>query len=71
MSCNNWCNQRNFKKRLYNELDLHSLGTRRCRSKLMFFNKTVDGLLPEYLYSYLNFPFQDNIKSIPSRTESF
>ena len=69
------------RERLYNELGLHSLFTRRWRSKLIFFYKIVNGLLPEYLYSYLNFPSQDNyslrsastsvIKSIPSRTKSF
>ena len=66
------------RERLYNELGLHSLITRRWRSKLIFFYKIVNGLLPEYLHSYLNFPSQDNyslrsastsvIKSIPSRT---
>ena len=69
------------RERLYNELGLHSLITRRRRSKLIFFYKIVNGLLPEYRYSYLNFPSQDNyslrsastsvIKSIPSRIKSF
>ena len=67
------------RERLYNELGLHSLITRRWRSKLIFFYTIVNGLLSEYLYSYLNFPSHDNysqrsasvIKSIPSRTKSF
>ena len=68
------------RERLYNELGLPSLSTRRWRSKLIFFHKIVKGLLPEYLHSNLNFPSQDNchlrsmsasiIKSIPSRTKS-
>ena len=66
---------------LYNELGLHLLSTRHWQSKLIFFYKIVNGLLPEYLYSYLNFPSQDNyslrsalasiVKSIPLRTKSF
>ena len=68
-------------ERLYNELGLHSLITRRWRSRLIFFYKIVNGLLPGYLYSYLNFPSQGNyrlrsvstsvIKYIPSRAKSF
>ena len=38
------------RERLYNKLGLHSLITRRWRSKLIFFYKIVNGLLPEYLY---------------------
>ena len=70
-----------LRERLYNELGLHSLSTRRWRSKLIFFYKILNGLLPEYLHSYLNFSSEDNyslrsasastIKSIPSRTKSF
>ena len=66
---------------LYNELGLHSLITRSWRSKLIFFYKIVNGLLLEYLYSYFNFPSQDNyslisasasiIKIIPSRIKYF
>ena len=48
-----------LRERLYNELELHSLSTRRWRSKLIFFYKIVNSLLPEYVYSYLNFPSQD------------
>ena len=40
------------RERLYNELGLHLLITRRWGSNLIFFYKTVNGLLPEYLYSY-------------------
>ena len=68
-----------LRERLYNELGLHSLSTRRWRSKLIFFYKILNGLLPEYLHSYLNLSSQDNyslrsasaftIKSIPLRTK--
>ena len=53
---------------------------RRWCSKLTFFYKIVNGLLPEYLYSYLKFPSQENfslrsasttkINPIPSRTKT-
>ena len=76
MPCNNWCS-----KRFYNELGLYSLSSRSWRSKLIFFHKIVNGLLPEYLHAYLSFPSQGNyslrsasasiIKSMPSRTKSF
>ena len=81
MSCNNWCNKGTSRERIYKELGLHLLGTRRWQSKLIFFYKIVTGLLPEYLHSNLNFSPQDNyslrsasasiIKSIPSRAKSF
>ena len=48
------------KERLYDELDLYSLAKRRWRSKLFFFYKIINGMLPDYLYSYLEFPSQDN-----------
>ena len=35
----------------YDELGLHSLVKRRWRNKLVFFYKTVNRLLPDYLYS--------------------
>ena len=47
----------------------------------MFFYKIINGMLPDYLYSYLEFPSQDNcplrsasktiIHPIPSRTKTF
>ena len=53
----------------------------RWRSKLTFFYKIANGLLPEYLYSYLIFPSQENytlrsalttkINPIPSRSKTF
>ena len=43
------------REKLYEELGLHSLVERRRRNKLIFFYKIVNGLLPDYLYSYLNF----------------
>ena len=43
------------REKLYEALGLHSLVERRRRNKLIFFYKTVNGLLPDYLYSYLNF----------------
>ena len=69
------------RERLSNELGLHSPSTGRWGRKLIFFYKIVNGLLPEYLHSYLKFSSQDNyslrsasapiVKSIPSRTKSF
>ena len=40
------------RQKIYNKLRLHTLIERRCRSKLTFFYKIVNGLLPEYRYSY-------------------
>ena len=67
--------------KLYDELGLHSLIKRRWCNKLIFFYKIVNGLLPGYLYSYLDFPSQINyslrsvsasvIKPSLSRTKSF
>ena len=48
------------REKLYEELGLHSLVERRRYNKLIFFYKTVNGLLPDYLYSYLNFASQQN-----------
>ena len=42
--------------KLYDELSLHPLIKRCWCNKLIFFYKIVDGLLPGYLYSYLDFP---------------
>ena len=47
------------RERLYNELGLHSLIERCWRSKLIFFYKIMKGLLPEYLFSYLDFSTQE------------
>ena len=44
----------------YDELGLHSLIKRRWCNKLIFFYKIVNGLLPDYLYSCLDFPSQIN-----------
>ena len=67
--------------KLYDELGLHSLIKRRWCNKLIFFYKIVNGLLPDYLYSCLDFPSQINyslrsvstsvIKPPMSRTKSF
>ena len=43
------------REKCYEELGLRSLVERRRGSKLIFFYKIVNGLLPDYLYSYLNF----------------
>ena len=69
------------RERLYDELDLHSLVKRRWRNKLVFFYKIVNRLLPDYLYSYLDFPSQESyllrsssasiIRPLPTRTKSF
>ena len=62
-------------------MGLYSLAKRRWRSKLIFFYKIINGMLPDYLYSYLEFPSQDNyplrsaskiiIRPIPTRTKTF
>ena len=67
--------------KLYDELGLHSLIKRRWYNKLIFFYKIVNGLLPEDLYSCLDFPSQKNyslrstsasvIKPSSSRIKSF
>ena len=69
------------RQKMYNELGLHTLIERRWHTKLTFFYKIVNGLLPEYLYSYLKFPSQENyplrsalitkIKPISSRSKAF
>ena len=46
--------------KLYDELGLHTLIKRRWCNKLIFFYEIVNGLLPGYLYSYLDFPSQIN-----------
>ena len=38
------------RQKIYDKLGLHTLIERRWRTKLTFFYKTVNGLLPEYLY---------------------
>ena len=58
---------------------MYSLAKRRWRSKLIFFYKIINGMLPDYLYSYLEFPSEDNyllrsaskiiIRPIPTRTK--
>ena len=65
----------------YDELGLHSLVKRHWRNKLVFFYKTVNRLLPDYLYSYVHFPSQEGyllrsssasiIRPLPMRTKSF
>ena len=66
---------------MFDELGLHTLIERKWRSKLTFFYKIVNGLLPEYLYSYLKFSLQENyplrsasttkINPIPSKSKNF
>ena len=68
-------------ERLYDELRLHPLVKRCWRNRLVFFHKIVDRLLPDYLYSYLDFPSQESyllrssspciIRPLPTRTKSF
>ena len=48
------------REKLYEEFGLHSLVERHRRNKLIFFYKIVNGLLPDYLYSYPNFASQQN-----------
>ena len=52
--------QGSSKDRLYDESGLYSLTNRRWKSKLIFFYKIVNGMLPNYLYSFLDFPSQEN-----------
>ena len=69
------------RQKIYDELGLHALIERRCRSKLTFFYKIANGLLPKYLCLYLKFPSQENyplrsalttkINPIPSRSKTF
>ena len=69
------------REKLYKELGLHSLVERRRPNKLISFYKIVNGLLLDYLYSYLNFASQQNhplrsakaskIMPILTRTKSF
>ena len=69
------------REKIYDELGLHSLAKRRWRSKLIFFYKILNHLLPDYLYSYMDFYSQENyylrsastcaIRPFPSRTKSF
>ena len=68
-------------ERLYDELGLHSLVKRRWRYELIFFYKIVNRSLPDYLYTFLDFPSQENyllrsssasiIRPLPTRTKSF
>ena len=68
-------------ERLYDEIGLHSLVKRRWRNKLVFLYKIVNCLLPNYLYSYLDFPTQESyllrsssafiIRPPPTRTQFF
>ena len=69
------------RQKTYDELGLHTLIERRWRSRLTFFYKIVNGLLPKYLYSYLKLLPQENyplrsalttkIDPIPSRSKTF
>ena len=69
------------RKKIYEELGLHSLAKRRWQSKLIFFHKIVNHLLPDYLYLYMDLCSQENyhlrsastsaIRPFPSRTKSF
>ena len=65
--------------RLYDELGLMSLIKRRWHDKLIFFYKIVNGILPDYLHSCIEFCSQNKyplrsvsfskLKCIPSRTK--
>ena len=61
------------KENLYEELGLHSCIERCWHSKLDFFCNIVNGLLSDYLFSYLNFPSQENYplrSATPSKIRS-
>ena len=69
------------KENIYDELSLHSLTNRQWYNKLIFFYKIVNGLLPDYLHSYLDFSSEENyplrsaasskLRTFSSRTVSF
>ena len=69
------------RQKIHDELGLHTLIESKWRSKLTLFYKIANGLFPEYLYSYLKFPSQDNyplrsasttkINPTPSRSKAF
>ena len=69
------------RERLYDELSLYSLVKRRWRIKLVCFYQIVNRLLPDYLYSYIDFLSQESyllrsssasiIRPLPARTKSF
>ena len=48
------------RERLDDKLCLHFLVKRRWRNILVLFYKIVNRLLPDYLYSYLDFSSQEN-----------
>ena len=68
------------REKIYDELGLHSLAKRRWQGKVISFYKIKNHLLPDYLYSYLDFYSQENdhlrsastsaIIPFPSRTKS-
>ena len=57
------------REKIYEELGLNSLVERPRRNKLISFYKIVNGLLPDYLYSYLNFASQKLPKLCPFQQE--
>ena len=69
------------KEKIYDELGLHSLTNRRWRCKHIFFYEIVNDLLPDYLYSYLEFSSEEDyplrsaasskLRPFLSRTKSF
>ena len=69
------------RERLYDESGLMSSSKRRWYNKLIFIYKIVNGILPDYLHSSLDFFSQNKyslrsvsfgkLKWIPSRTKSF
>ena len=54
-----YATQGTTRERLYDELGLQSLAKRRWRSKLIFSYIIIHGI-PNYLYSYFDFPSQEN-----------
>ena len=47
----NWRNTRNFKRKLYEELGLHSLVKRSWCSELIYFYKKINGLVPLFIFN--------------------
>ena len=63
------------RQKICDELGLHTLIERRRHSKLAFFYKIVNGLLPRYLPSQESYPLRSalttKINPIPSRSKTF
>ena len=76
-----WATKHTSRDCLYQELGLESLEDRRRSRKIFFLHKIVNGLLPSYLQSYLNYcndgeyqtrsACQNEMKTLSGRTKAF